>query len=139
MAISSAKSESFSHEKRWVVVYPAYLDSKKSTKEGRKIPKLHAVEAPTSAEIHDVLAASGLNPLLERSKMYTRDADREPSSQGRVRVQLKNDDGTPKSLQYPTRAAFHDNQDTWLLPPRLQSPLEKRTRKRNRVAVQSSF
>lgn len=46
--------------------------------------------------------------LLQRNKMYTRDQDREPDSQGRVRVQLKNDDGTPKNAEYPT-SKFYAN------------------------------
>lgn len=58
-----------------------------------------AVDNPTSVEIHDVLAASGFNPLLERNKCYPREGDREPDVQGRVRVQLKNDDGSAKHSQ----------------------------------------
>ncbi|KIH44476.1 signal recognition particle domain protein, partial [Ancylostoma duodenale] len=59
------KAKPFSDEKRWIVIYPTYLNSKKTTLQGRKIPKQLAVENPTSAEIHDVLAATGLNPILE--------------------------------------------------------------------------
>ncbi|EFO84907.1 hypothetical protein GCK72_001239 [Caenorhabditis remanei] len=92
-------AEPLSSQKRWVVIYPAYIDKKKTTKQGRKISKLLAVDNPTSAEIHDVLAAVGFNPLLERTKCYPRDGDRDFEVQGRVRVQLKNDDGTPKHAQ----------------------------------------
>ncbi|RCN45916.1 SRP19 protein [Ancylostoma caninum] len=100
------KAKPFSDEKRWVVIYPTYINSKKTTLQGRKIPKQLAVENPTSAEIHDVLAATGLNPILERGKLHPREQDREPENRGRVRVQLKNDDGTPKSKDYPNRAAL---------------------------------
>lgn len=34
-----AKAKPFSDEKRWIVIYPTYLDSKKSLQQGRKIPK----------------------------------------------------------------------------------------------------
>ncbi|VDO67903.1 unnamed protein product [Haemonchus placei] len=96
------KAKPFSDEKRWVVIYPTYLDSKKSLQQGRKIPKGMAVENPTSVEIFDVLTASGLNPVLERGKLHPREQDREPEKLGRVRVMLKNDDGTVKNKDYPT-------------------------------------
>ena len=35
--------------------------------------------------------------------MYVRDGLRDPNLQGRVRVQLRNDDGTPANGEYPTR------------------------------------
>ncbi|VDP24710.1 unnamed protein product [Heligmosomoides polygyrus] len=97
-----AKAKPFSDEKRWIVIYPTYLDSKKSLQQGRKIPKELAVENPTAAEIMDVLTATGLNPVLERGKLHPREQDREPEKLGRVRVMLKNDDGTPKNSEYPT-------------------------------------
>uniref|UniRef100_A0A8R1HZH9 Signal recognition particle 19 kDa protein n=1 Tax=Caenorhabditis japonica TaxID=281687 RepID=A0A8R1HZH9_CAEJA len=92
-------AEPFSSQKRWIVIYPSYIDKKKTTKQGRKIAQKLAIENPTSVEIHDVLAAVGFNPLLEREKCFPREGDREPEVQGRVRVQLKNDDGTPKFEQ----------------------------------------
>ncbi|CAI2322612.1 unnamed protein product [Caenorhabditis sp. 36 PRJEB53466] len=96
---SLVSSNPFSSQKRWVVIYPSYIDKKKTAKQGRRIAKALAVENPTSVEIHDVLAAIGFNPLLERNKCYPREGDREPEVQGRVRVQLNNDDGTPKHAQ----------------------------------------
>ncbi|CAJ0593286.1 unnamed protein product [Cylicocyclus nassatus] len=100
------KAKPFSDEKRWIMIYPTYIDSKKTTLQGRKIPKTLAVENPKSAEIFDVLSATGLNPVLDRGKLHPREQDREPENRGRVRVQLKNDDGTPKNKDYPTRTAL---------------------------------
>ncbi|CAI4230018.1 unnamed protein product [Auanema sp. JU1783] len=95
----------YSEPKRWIVIYPAYIDSTKSLQEGRKISRPQAVSKPTCVEIQDVLMAAGFQPILEKQKMYPRDQDREPESQGRVRIQLKNDDGTPKHNEYPTRTS----------------------------------
>ncbi|CAL2029889.1 unnamed protein product [Caenorhabditis brenneri] len=103
---SGLASEALSSQKRWVVIYPAYIDKKKTTKQGRRISKLLAVENPTSVEIHDVLAAVGFNPLLERTKCYPRDGERDYEVQGRVRFQLKNDDGTPKHAQKTREEVF---------------------------------
>ncbi|VDL68532.1 unnamed protein product [Nippostrongylus brasiliensis] len=100
--MTDVKTRPFSDEKRWVVIYPTYIDSKKSLQQGRRIPKELAVENPTSTEIHDVLSATGLNPVLERGKLHPREQDREPEKLGRVRVMLKNDDGSIKNKDYPT-------------------------------------
>lgn len=57
---------------RWICVYPAYLNSKKTIKEGRKIPKEKAVENPSYQEIRDVLQASDFKIVLE-NKLYPRE------------------------------------------------------------------
>ncbi|XP_010130575.1 PREDICTED: signal recognition particle 19 kDa protein-like, partial [Buceros rhinoceros silvestris] len=50
---------------RYICIYPAYLNNKKTIAEGRRIPIDKAVENPTSTEIQDVCAAVGFNVLLE--------------------------------------------------------------------------
>lgn len=57
---------------RWVCVYPAYINSKKTKQEGRKVPKEIAVENPTYQEIRDVLQASNFKIVLE-NKLYSRE------------------------------------------------------------------
>ena len=71
---------------RWVVVYPAYLDSTKTVSEGRAVPKTVAVSKPTLAEITTCVKKLGLLSLEEPDKAYSRDPVMEV---GRVRVQLK--------------------------------------------------
>ncbi|XP_074713086.1 signal recognition particle 19 kDa protein isoform X1 [Strix uralensis] len=89
--------------KRFICIYPAYLNNKKTIAEGRRIPIDKAVENPTSAEIQDVCAAVGFNVLLEKNKMYPREWNRDVQYRGRVRIQLKQDDGNPCLPQFPTR------------------------------------
>ncbi|XP_010072551.1 PREDICTED: signal recognition particle 19 kDa protein [Pterocles gutturalis] len=88
---------------RFICIYPAYLNNKKTIAEGRRIPIDKAVENPTSTEIQDVCAAVGFNVLLEKNKMYPREWNRDVQYRGRVRVQLKQDDGNPCLPQFPTR------------------------------------
>ncbi|XP_041459547.1 signal recognition particle 19 kDa protein-like [Lytechinus variegatus] len=88
---------------RWICIYPAYINSKKTVAEGRKIPKEKALENPTLAELRDVCQAVGLPVATEGTKMYPRDQNRDPTFRGRVRVQLKNADGTFVSDQFKTR------------------------------------
>jgi len=91
-----------SEPERWVCIYPAYIDANKTKAAGRRIPKSRAVERPTGSEILDVLTAANFKAFVE-PKFYSREMSKETEHQGRVRVQLKNDDGTPVNAAYPTR------------------------------------
>lgn len=69
--------------------------------EGRRIPKEKSVDDPTLAEIMETLKATGVNALPEY-KQYSRERSKEMSFRGRVKVQIKNDDGTPCNPEFPT-------------------------------------
>uniref|UniRef100_A0A8C9ISE1 Signal recognition particle 19 kDa protein n=1 Tax=Piliocolobus tephrosceles TaxID=591936 RepID=A0A8C9ISE1_9PRIM len=62
-----------------------------------------AVENPTATEIQDVCSAVGLNVFLEKNKMYSREWNRDVQYRGRVRVQLKQEDGSLCLVQFPSR------------------------------------
>ncbi|XP_050312268.1 signal recognition particle 19 kDa protein [Anthonomus grandis grandis] len=97
-----------SERERWICIYPAYINNKKSVAEGRRIPKNRCVENPTYQEIRDVLVAAGLTVGVE-NKLYSRERSKELLYRGRIRVQLKNDDGAPCNPLFPTRDSvmFH--------------------------------
>ncbi|XP_051925082.1 signal recognition particle 19 kDa protein [Hippocampus zosterae] len=80
-------------KERFICVYPVYINSKKTLAEGRRIPAEKAVENPSCAEIRDVLTAAGVNVLVE-NKMHPREWNRDVQFKGRVRVQLKEADGS---------------------------------------------
>ena len=80
---------------RFVCVYPAYLNARKTIVDGRRIPKSKAVDNPTSVEIRDVCTSQGLNCYLEGSKCYPREQIKDQLHGGRVRVQLRAADGSP--------------------------------------------
>jgi signal recognition particle subunit SRP19 len=86
----------------WICIYPAYINSKKTLAEGRRIPKEKAVDNPTHQEIRDVLVAAGLKVGVE-NKIYSRERSKEMLYRGRIRVQLKNDDGSPVNNDFQTR------------------------------------
>lgn len=85
--------------KKWVVIYPAYLDGSKTVAEGRCVPRDLAVQKPTLAEITTSLRKLGFLFSEEPDKAYSRDPVIEV---GRVRVQLKNDK-TPINPDIPNR------------------------------------
>lgn len=89
--------------RRFICIYPAYLNNKKTIAEGRRIPISKAVENPTATEIQDVCSAVGLNVFLEKNKMYSREWNRDVQYRGRVRVQLKQEDGSLCLVQFPSR------------------------------------
>ncbi|KAG9270662.1 signal recognition particle 19 kDa protein [Astyanax mexicanus] len=85
---------------RFLCIYPAYINSKKTLAEGRRIPIEKAVENPSCAEIRDVLTAAGMNVNVE-NKMYPREWNRE--FRGRVRVQIKQEDDTLCQEKFASR------------------------------------
>ena len=91
---------------RWICIYPAYLNAAKTRAEGRHIAKKDCVVNPTYLEIRDVLATAGLAPIVENKK-HPRERSNEIEFRGRIRVQLKNEDGTPFKAEFKTREFPH--------------------------------
>ncbi|KAL8141457.1 hypothetical protein V2J09_014489, partial [Rumex salicifolius] len=79
--------------KKWIILYPVYINSKKKASEGRRISIEKACENPTCVEIGDCCKHLGLNYAIEIDKAYPRDF----MQRGRVRVMLKKEDGTPSN------------------------------------------
>lgn len=65
------------------------------------MPKDKAVENPTYQEIRDVLSAAGMKVGVE-NKLYSREKSREVLYRGRLRVQLKDDNGAALNPEFPT-------------------------------------
>ncbi|XP_059536738.1 signal recognition particle 19 kDa protein-like [Myotis daubentonii] len=87
---------------RFICIYPAYLNNKTAIAEGRRIPISKAVENPTATEIQDECSAFGLNAVLEKNKMYSREWNPDAQYRGRVWVQLKQEDGSLCLAQFPS-------------------------------------
>ncbi|EFJ39771.1 hypothetical protein VOLCADRAFT_78252 [Volvox carteri f. nagariensis] len=83
---------------RRVIVYPQYLDSTKTVAEGRRIPKTLACEDPFTNELYDCCKLLKLESQIE-AKHYPRDW----LPKGRIRVQLKGEDGKPINPEIPDR------------------------------------
>ncbi|GMT28006.1 hypothetical protein PFISCL1PPCAC_19303 [Pristionchus fissidentatus] len=104
--MATIKTTPHSDPARWVVIYPCYLNSKKTAGEGRKISKQLAISDPTIEEILSIVNNGGLKVGAER-KLHPRDPERDNHQlMGRVRVQIKNDDGTPVKPEIPNRMAL---------------------------------
>lgn len=80
-------------------MYPNYLNSKKTTAEGRRIPKSAACEDPTVVEMLDCCKYLKLPAEIEQDKCYSRDW----LVRGRLRVQLKSEDGNPLNPEVSNR------------------------------------
>jgi len=105
MASEWIRQKKHSDKERWICIYPAYLNSKKTRAEGRKIPIDKAVENPNYQELKEVLANAGFVIGVE-NKAYSREKSHEPQLRGRIRVHFKNDDGTPINPEFPTRESI---------------------------------
>ena len=53
--------------------------------------------------MHDILENVGLKAMIESNRLYCREESREPQYHGRLRVQLKNADGTLIQDQFKTK------------------------------------
>ncbi|KQJ83196.1 signal recognition particle 19 kDa protein isoform X1 [Brachypodium distachyon] len=84
-------SDGGSSIKKWNVIYPVYLNSKKTVAEGRRIAAAKACADPTCSEILDSCTYLKIPCKIEQDKAYPRDF----FQRGRVRVQLQNEDGSP--------------------------------------------
>ncbi|CAH0395095.1 unnamed protein product [Bemisia tabaci] len=102
MAFVTITDRPYSDKERWIRIYPAYLNRKKTLAEGRRVPKEKAVDNPTHQEIRDVLTAAGFRVGVE-NKLYCRERGKELNQRGCIRLQLKNDDGTPFKEELATR------------------------------------
>ncbi|KAG5679004.1 hypothetical protein PVAND_008613 [Polypedilum vanderplanki] len=91
-----------SDRERFICIYPAYIDAKKTVKEGRKIPKSLCIENPSYQEIKDVLSVTNLKCEVE-NKIYPRERSKELLHRGRIRLQIKHEDGTPINPDLATR------------------------------------
>ncbi|KAH7622252.1 putative Signal recognition particle 19 kDa protein [Nannochloris sp. 'desiccata'] len=86
------------HDKR-VVVYPCYLNSNYTVSQGRKIPKIAACDNPAAPEIYDCVIQGLKLPADIEMKRHPRDW----KYPGRIRVQLKDDQGNLVNPDIPTR------------------------------------
>uniref|UniRef100_A0ACD5Z5Y0 Uncharacterized protein n=2 Tax=Avena sativa TaxID=4498 RepID=A0ACD5Z5Y0_AVESA len=85
--------------KKWKIIYPVYLNSKKTVPEGRRIAATKACPDPTCIEIADSCTYLKIRCAIDLDKAYPRDF----FQVGRVRVQLTNDDGTPVNPSIRTK------------------------------------
>jgi signal recognition particle subunit SRP19 len=87
-----------SDKQRWKIIYPIYINAKKKVSEGRKLPVAQCVDRPSVYDIADMCTFLKL-PFVIEDKCYSRDF----WERGRVRVQLKDDEGKPLIAEYPDR------------------------------------
>eukprot|EP00485_Elphidium_margaritaceum_P013518 CAMPEP_0202732496 /NCGR_PEP_ID=MMETSP1385-20130828/187688_1 /ASSEMBLY_ACC=CAM_ASM_000861 /TAXON_ID=933848 /ORGANISM="Elphidium margaritaceum" /LENGTH=279 /DNA_ID=CAMNT_0049398813 /DNA_START=30 /DNA_END=870 /DNA_ORIENTATION=- len=88
--------------KRWLCVYPCYLNKAKTVPEGRKIAKQYCVEQPHPSDMAECCKYFGLPFYVELNKTHPRDF----FHRSRVRVLLKNKDGSLRRQDIPNKNAL---------------------------------
>mmetsp|Transcript_1635 Transcript_1635/g.4020 ORF Transcript_1635/g.4020 Transcript_1635/m.4020 type:complete len:219 (+) Transcript_1635:177-833(+) len=73
---------------KFMVVYPSYLDSTKTAKQGRRIAKEDSVDMPTISDISQALQQLNMRHVLQPHKGYPRDCTTLWDNPGRVKVEL---------------------------------------------------
>lgn len=70
------------------VIYPSYLDSQKTVKQGRRVSKENAVPCPTVSDLSQALAGLQIRHVIEPHKGYSRDITCQWDNPGRVLVDV---------------------------------------------------
>ena len=79
--------ESFSMDPTgFFVIYPSYLDSSKTMKQGRRIGVEKAVDTPTVQDLSEALASLNVRHVQQPNKGYSRDQTTLWDNPGRVKV-----------------------------------------------------
>ena len=105
-------SETFTMKyERFSVIYPNYLDSTKTLKQGRRISAVEAVEKPTVMDIGSALQMLKLRHAVQPYKGYPRDPESQWENLGRVLVDLPKSggfdvDGGKKIVELGVDGAF---------------------------------
>lgn len=68
------------------IIYPSYLDSSKTMKQGRRIGVEKAVDTPTAQDLSDALASLNVRHVQQPNKGYSRDQTTLWDNPGRVKV-----------------------------------------------------
>ena len=94
---------------KWITIYPAYMDSSRTVKQGRRVKKDLCIAGPNPVEIFVACRKLKVTALTERGSYPKSAWDQEPSAAnfgeglGRVRVRLLTEDGqvrtTPDNLE----------------------------------------
>ena len=86
-----------------IYLYPQYINAKRTKQQGRRTSKANSIENPTAQEIRDVCQAYDFETVLQPRKRFPQDPDMDPMHIGRVRIKLKNSDGSPCNPEYDTK------------------------------------
>lgn len=89
--------------KEWVCVYPIYINKERTLAEGRRVKKSVAIKNPILPELMDVMTTTGLQVCGEPNKIHPREKSKEPPFWGRIRVQLKDQEGKLINEKFKTR------------------------------------
>lgn len=75
--------------KSFPCIWPTYIDSTKTTKLGRRISKVDAVDNPTVQDISEVLQSLNVRHAIQPYQGYPRDTESRWYNQGRILYDLK--------------------------------------------------
>ncbi|KAH8739496.1 signal recognition particle SPR19 [Cryptosporidium ryanae] len=94
MNIGNNETKKSGDTSNWKIIYPVYLDKKRSISKGRVVSFLNCIENPTVAEIAEVCIQLGIPCQIER-KRHPKDY----RFFGRVRYSLLDSNGDPYNKQ----------------------------------------
>lgn len=137
----------------FATIYPSYMDSNKTVKMGRRLPKEESVPTPTVTDISYALQQLSIRHAVQPYKGYSRDISCQWDNPGRVLVDIPSTMVIPEehATQNPKKLLLKElAQNIPLLPYRMErlkreaeeakvkEEQERKEREAARIAAQSS-
>ena len=110
----------------WISIYPCYINAVRKLEEGRRLPKAQCCPNPHIQQMAMVcrMMEPKLQAIMEVAPMHPRDF----FSRGRLRVKLKNDDGTFANPAFTSKKAVMQHLAQHAMKIRLQRPPTPKTK-----------
>mmetsp|Transcript_1812 Transcript_1812/g.3802 ORF Transcript_1812/g.3802 Transcript_1812/m.3802 type:complete len:199 (+) Transcript_1812:86-682(+) len=93
-------------DSKFMIIWPANINTLKTEKEGRRVPKASCCDDPIVSEMSEVLTYFKFVHVIEPFKRYPRDPAPGIGMPGRVKVQFKQENGEPCNPELPNRRAL---------------------------------
>ena len=110
----------------WISIYPCYINSARKLEEGRRLPKTLCCPNPHIQQMAMVcrMMEPKIQAVMEVAPMHPRDF----FSRGRLRVKLKNEDGTIANPAFTSKRAVMQHLAEHAMKIRLQRPPTPKTK-----------
>jgi len=80
----------------FITIYPTYIDSTKTLKQGRRLPAAQAVASPCILDLSDACRSLSLRHVVQPWKGFSRDVESRWYNPGRVKVDLSSANAATK-------------------------------------------
>jgi signal recognition particle subunit SRP19 len=108
------------------VIYPSYVDSNKSVKEGRRVSLKNSIPCPTVMDLSEALQSMQVRHVIQPYKGYSRDISCQWENPGRIMVDVTNHRKLELLVEMATRMDALPSRETRLVQEAMQKAEEEK-------------